>query len=222
MSIILEIKNVTKTFGDEIIFKNVNLIVKKGEVISIIGKSGSGKSTFLKCLNRLEEINGGEILFDNKNINNYPISILRQKIGLVFQDYNLFEHLTVFENLIIGLIKIKNYSQTKSEKMTLDILKKIDLLDKKDKFPDELSGGQKQRVAIARSMLMKPDIILLDEPTSALDKEFKESVLNLIAELIEENMTLIIVSHEEEFVKKVSDRVIELKNNKLKEVIKWV
>jgi len=222
MSTILEIKNVTKTFGDEIIFKNVNLIVKKGEVISIIGKSGSGKSTFLKCLNRLEEINGGEILFDNKNINNYPISILRQKIGLVFQDYNLFEHLTVFENLIIGLIKIKNYSQTKSEKMTLDILKKIDLLDKKDKFPDELSGGQKQRVAIARSMLMKPDIILLDEPTSALDKEFKESVLNLIAELIEENMTLIIVSHEEEFVKKVSDRVIELKNNKLKEVIKWV
>lgn len=220
MSIILEIKNVTKTFGDEIIFKNVNLIVKKGEVISIIGKSGSGKSTFLKCLNRLEEINGGEILFDNKNINNYPISILRQKIGLVFQDYNLFEHLTVFENLIIGLIKIKNYSQTKSEKMTLDILKKIYLLDKKDKFPDELSGGQKQRVAIARSMLMKPDIILLDEPTSALDKEFKESVLNLIAELIEENMTLIIVSHEEEFVKKVSDRVIELKNNKLKEVIK--
>ena len=222
MSTILEIKNVTKTFGDEIIFKNVNLIVKKGEVISIIGKSGSGKSTFLKCLNRLEEINGGEILFDNKNINNYPISILRQKIGLVFQDYNLFEHLTVFENLIIGLIKIKNYSQTKSEKMTLDILKKIDLLDKKDKFPDELSGGQKQRVAIARTMLMKPDIILLDEPTSALDKEFKESVLNLIAELIEENMTLIIVSHEEEFVKKVSDRVIELKNNKLKEVIKWV
>lgn len=220
MSTILEIKNVTKTFGDEIIFKNVNLIVKKREVISIIGKSGSGKSTFLKCLNRLEEINGGEILFDNKNINNYPISILRQKIGLVFQDYNLFEHLTVFENLIIGLIKIKNYSQTKSEKMTLDILKKIDLLDKKDKFPDELSGGQKQRVAIARSMLMKPDIILLDEPTSALDKEFKESVLNLIAELIEENMTLIIVSHEEEFVKKVSDRVIELKNNKLKEVIK--
>ena len=220
MSTILEIKNVTKTFGDEIIFKNVNLIVKKGEVISIIGKSGSGKSTFLKCLNRLEEIHGGEILFDNKNINNYPISILRQKIGLVFQDYNLFEHLTVFENLIIGLIKIKNYSQTKSEKMTLDILKKIDLLDKKDKFPDELSGGQKQRVAIARSMLMKPDIILLDEPTSALDKEFKESVLNLIAELIEENMTLIIVSHEEEFVKKVSDRVIELKNNKLKEVIK--
>lgn len=220
MSTILEIKNVTKTFGDEIIFKNVNLIVKKGEVISIIGKSGSGKSTFLKCLNRLEEINGGEILFDNKNINNYPISILRQKIGLVFQDYNLFEHLTVFENLIIGLIKIKNYSQTKSEKMTLDILKKIDLLDKKDKFPDELSGGQKQRVAIARSMLMKPDIILLDEPTSALDKEVKESVLNLIAELIEENMTLIIVSHEEDFVRKVSDRVIELKNNKLKEVIK--
>ena len=106
--------------------------------------------------------------------------------------------------------------------MTLNILKKIDLLDKKDKFPDELSGGQKLRVAIARSMLMKPDIILLDEPTSALDKEFKESVLNLIAELIEENMTLIIVSHEEEFVKKVSDRVIELKNNKLKEVIKWV
>lgn len=141
---------------------------------------------------------------------------LRQKIGMVFQDHNLFEHLTVLDNLIIGLIKIKKYSREESIRKALNILKKVDLIDKKDKYPDELSGGQKQRVAIARTLLMKPDIILLDEPTSALDKEMKDSVLNLIKEIVEEDMTLIIVPHEDEFIKKVSDRIYDLSNNKLK------
>ena len=145
---------------------------------------------------------------------------LRQKIGMVFQDYNLFEHITVLDNLIIGLIKIKKYSRDESIHKALNMLKKLDLIDKKDNYPNELSGGQKQRVAIARTLLMKPDIILLDEPTSALDKEMKDSVLNLIKKIVEEDMTLIIVSHEEEFIKKVSDTIYNLNNNKLKIQVK--
>ena len=184
--VILKLNNISKKYDDENVFKNVNLEIRKGEVISIIGKSGSGKSTLLKCMNHLENIDTGEIILNGKNINTIPLSELRQKIGLVFQDYNLFEHLTVLENLTIGLLKIKKISKEKSEKMALNILKKIDLMEKKDKYPSELSGGQQQRVAIARTVLMKPDIILLDEPTSALDKEMKDSVLELIKHQLSE------------------------------------
>lgn len=216
--IILELKNISKSYGKDTIFSNVNLQLNKGEIVSIIGKSGSGKSTLLKCLNRLEEIDDGEIIFKEENVCNLSLTELRKKIGIVFQDYNLFEHLTVLENLTIGLEKIKNYSKNKSLKLALSILKKIDLTEKKDKYPDELSGGQKQRVAIARTLLMKPDLILLDEPTSALDKEMKTEVLNLIQDLVKEDMTLIIVSHEEDFVNQVSDRIFEMVNHKLKKV----
>lgn len=216
--VILEVKNISKFYDKELIFDNVSLQVKKGEVISIVGKSGCGKSTLLKCLNRLENINDGEVIFKDKSILNIPITDLRQSVGIVFQDYNLFEHLTVLENLTIGLIKIKKYSKEKSIRMALSILEKINLVNKKNKYPDELSGGQKQRVAIARTMLMKPDIILLDEPTSALDEEMKESVLELIDELVKEDMTLIIVSHEETFVKKISDRILNLTKHGLKEI----
>lgn len=216
--VILELKNISKFYDKELIFKNVSLQVKKGEVISLIGKSGCGKSTLLKCLNRLENINSGDIIFNNKNIIDISLVNLRQNIGIVFQDYNLFEHLTVLENLTLGLVKIKKYSKEKSVKLALNILKKINLVDKKDKYPDELSGGQKQRIAIARTLLMKPNIILLDEPTSALDEEMKESVLKLINELVKENMTLIIVSHEETFIKKISDRILKLTKTGLKEV----
>ena len=177
------------------------------------GKSGCGKSTLLKCINRLEHINDGKIKFKGIDISEISMVQLRQKIGMVFQDYNLFEHLTVLDNLIIGLIKIKKISRDESIHKALNMLKKLDLIDKKDNYPNELSGGQKQRVAIARTLLMKPDIILLDEPTSALDKEMKDSVLNLIKKIVEENMTLIIVSHEEEFIKNVSDQIYVLKNN---------
>ena len=215
---ILEFENVTKYYGDDLVFSNVNLKIKKGDVIALTGKSGCGKSTLLKCINRLENINDGKIKF--KGIDIYEISMveLRQKIGMVFQDYNLFEHLTVLDNLIIGLIKIKKYSRDESIHKALNILKKLDLIDKKDNYPNELSGGQKQRVAIARTLLMKPDIILLDEPTSALDKEMKDSVLNLIKKIVEEDMTLIIVSHEEEFIKKVSNYIYQLKNGKFQKI----
>ena len=209
---ILELENVTKYYGNELIFSNVNLKIKRGDVISLSGKSGCGKSTLLKCINRLENIDSGKIKFNGIDISKISTTELRQKIGIVFQDYNLFEHLTVLENLIIGLIKIKKYSKNESIRKALNILKKVDLIDKKDKYPDELSGGQKQRVAIARTLLMKPDIILLDEPTSALDREMKDSVLNLIKEIVDEDMTLIIVSHEEEFMEKISDKIYYLKN----------
>lgn len=204
---ILEFENVTKYYGNELVFNNVDLNIKKGEVISLVGKSGSGKSTLLKCINRLEDINAGKIKFKGMDISEISLVELRQKIGIVFQDYNLFEHLTVLDNLTIGLIKIKGYSKKESIHKALNVLKKVDLADKRDKYPDELSGGQKQRVAIARTLLMEPDIILLDEPTSALDKEMKDSVLELINELVDEDMTLIVVSHEDEFINKVSDRI---------------
>ena len=210
---ILEFENVTKYYGEDLVFSNVNLKIKKGDVIALTGKSGCGKSTLLKCINRLENIDGGKIKFKGIDISEISMVQLRQKIGMVFQDYNLFEHLTVLDNLIIGLIKIKKYSRDESIHKALNMLKKLDLIDKKDNYPNELSGGQKQRVAIARALLMKPDIILLDEPTSALDKEMKDSVLNLIKKIVEEDMTLIIVSHEEEFIKNVSDQIYVLKNN---------
>lgn len=213
---ILEFENVTKYYGNYLVFSNVNLKIKKGDVIALTGKSGCGKSTLLKCINHLENINDGKIKFKGVDISEMSMVELRQKIGMVFQDYNLFEHLTVLDNLIIGLIKIKKYSRDESIREALNILKKLDLIDKKDNYPNELSGGQKQRVAIARTLLMKPDIILLDEPTSALDKEMKDSILNLIKKIVEEDMTLIIVSHEEEFIKKVSDTIYSLSNNELR------
>ena len=212
---VLVLKDISKYYKNDLIFKNVNLSIKKGEVVSIIGRSGCGKSTLLKCINRLEDIAEGEIELNGINTIHIDVTELRQKIGIVFQDYNLFEHLTVMENLIIGLTKIKGYSLTKSKELATEILERIDLLEKKDKYPDELSGGQKQRVSIARTLLMKPDIILLDEPTSALDSEMKESVLLLINELVKEDMTLIIVSHEDDFVKKVSDKIYKLTKNGL-------
>ena len=212
---ILEFDNVTKYYNSDLIFSNVYFKIKKGEVITITGKSGCGKSTLLKCINRLENINDGIIKFNGVDILKIPTVELRQKVGIVFQDYNLFEHLTVLDNLIIGLIKIKKYSRTESINMSLKMLKNIDLIEKKDKYPSELSGGQKQRIAIARTLLMKPDIILLDEPTSALDKDMKDSVLSLIKKIVEDGITLIIVSHEDEFIKKVSDRIYNLNDNKL-------
>lgn len=214
--IILELENVTKYYNNELILDNVNLKVKKGEVIALIGKSGGGKSTLLKCINKMEKINSGKIKYKGIDINEIELTDLRQKIGIVFQDYNLFSHLTVLENLTIGLIKIKQYSKEKSIQKALKILKKVDLYDKKDKYPDELSGGQKQRVSIARTLLMKPKIIMLDEPTSALDREMKQSVIDLIQELAYEGMTIIIVSHEEEFVNKISNKIYEIRRKKIK------
>lgn len=212
----LKFKNVSKKYKNTTILENINFEINKGEVVSIIGKSGCGKSTLLKCINRLESIDDGVIYFENKDISSLNLLKLRQKIGIVFQEYNLFEHLTVLQNLTIGLIKIKNISEEVAKKQAMAMLKKIKLTDKSDNYPDELSGGQKQRVAIARTLLMKPKLILLDEPTSALDKEMKQEVINLIIKMAKDDMTLLIVSHEEELVKEISDKIIYIKNGRLK------
>lgn len=212
----LKFENVSKRYKNVVILEKINFEINKGEVVSIVGKSGCGKSTLLKCINRLEKIDDGTIYFDNNDISSLDLLKLRKKIGIVFQEYNLFEHLTVLQNLTIGLIKIKNMSEEVAKEQAMAILKKIKLIDKVDSYPDELSGGQKQRVAIARTLLMKPKLILLDEPTSALDKEMKQEVINLIIEMVKDDMTLIIVSHEEELVKKISDKIIYIKNGKVK------
>ncbi len=212
----LEVKHISKAYKDNVILEDINFTIKKGEVISIVGNSGCGKSTILKCLNRIENISSGEIILNGKDITEYKVEELRQKIGLVFQDYNLFEHLTIIDNLTIGLIKLKGYSKESATNEALKLLSKLKLLDKVNNYPDELSGGEKQRIAIARTLLMKPDIILLDEPTSALDKSMKKEVLKLIGNLVKEDLTLIIVSHEDDFVKKVSDKIITIKNKKSK------
>lgn len=212
----LKFKNVSKKYKNTTILENINFEINKGEVVSIIGKSGCGKSTLLKCINRLESIDDGVIYFENKDISSLDLLKLRQKIGIVFQEYNLFEHLTVLQNLTIGLIKIKNISEEVAKKQAMAMLKKIKLTDKSDNYPDELSGGQKQRVAIARTLLMKPKLILLDEPTSALDKEMKQEVINLIIKMAKDDMTLLIVSHEEELVKEISDKIIYIKKGRLK------
>ena len=210
----LKIVNLSKKYENNIVLKNINFEINKGEVVSIIGKSGCGKSTLLKCINRLESIDAGNIYFDNIDITEMNILDLRQNVGIVFQEYNLFEHLTVLQNLTIGLTKIKKYSDTYAKKEAMKILKKIGLEDKINSYPDELSGGQKQRVAIVRTLLMKPKLILLDEPTSALDKEMKKEVINLITSMVKDDMTLLIVSHEEEFVNKISDKIIHIQNGK--------
>lgn len=210
----LKIVNVSKKYKNNCVLKNINFGINKGEVVSIIGKSGCGKSTLLKCINRLETIDDGNIYFDNIDITEMNILDLRQKIGIVFQEYNLFEHLTVLQNLTIGLTKIKKYSDIYAKKEAMKILKKIGLEDKINSYPDELSGGQKQRVAIARTLVMKPQLILLDEPTSALDTEMKKEVINLITRMVKDDMTLLIVSHEEEFVNKISDKIIHIQRGK--------
>ena len=220
-NIILQLCDISKYYKNNMIFNNINLTVNKGEVVSIIGKSGCGKSSLLKCINKLEKIQQGKIFIYNHDVENIKVEDLRKRVGIVFQDYNLFSHLTVIENLTIGLMKLKKMTKSESIKKAEEILKKIDLIDKKNNYPDELSGGQQQRVAIARTILMKPNLILLDEPTSALDKESINSVFDMIKELVKENMTMIIVSHEEQFVEEISDRIFKLNKHELKEMKKW-
>lgn len=206
----LKIKNVQKKYKNNVIIKNLSFEIKKGEVVAIFGKSGCGKSTLLKCINKLEEIDSGAIYFEGKNITEIDNVSLRKNIGIVFQDYNLFEHLTVLDNLILGPTKINNSDKLSAINEATKLLKKIGLEDKINNYPDELSGGQKQRVAIIRTLLMNPKLIMLDEPTSALDKEMKVEVLNLIKQLAKEDMTLIIVTHEEDYISKIADKILRL------------
>ncbi len=205
----ITVRNLSKHYGSLVVLRDVNVEIHKGEVISVIGPSGTGKSTFLRCLNLLDTPTGGEILIDgipmlDKNTN---VPKLRQRMGMVFQSFNLYAHLSVLDNLTIGPVKLKNANPAEARKKGVELLKLVGLAEKAENFPDELSGGQKQRVAIARCLAMEPEILLFDEPTSALDPTMVSEVLAVIRRLSREGMTMIIVTHEMEFARNISSRV---------------
>lgn len=213
----LVIKKLKKSFGKNNILKDIDLIVEKGERVALIGPSGCGKSTFLRCINLLEKIDSGNIYFNDIDLTKLKkdLHLYREKIGMVFQQFNLFNNLTVLENITLAPTKLKLLSESEAKKEALKLLKKIGLENKKDNYPNELSGGQKQRVAIIRTLIMKPDIILFDEPTSALDPEMIGEVEDLIKQIADEGMTMIIVSHEMEFVKNIATTVIFINEGKI-------
>lgn len=204
----IEIKNLNKHFNKLHVLKNISYNIKKGDVISIIGPSGSGKSTLLRCINLLEIPSSGEIIFEGQNIQNSNINKIRENMGMVFQHFNLFPHMTVLENITLAPIKVKNISKEEAEKFGLKLLDKVGLIDKKDAYPSNLSGGQKQRIAIARALANKPHVLLFDEPTSALDPEMVKEVLNVMKDLAKDGMTMIIVTHEMNFAREVSDKIV--------------
>ena len=206
----INIKNLKKNFGKNEVLKGIDLEVKTGEVVVIIGPSGSGKSTFLRCLNLLEQPTEGSVEFEGKNLleKNADINELRQKMGMVFQSFNLFPHKTIVENLTISPLKVKGQNPEEAKKNALELLNKVGLSDKSDSFPVQLSGGQQQRVAIARALAMGPDVMLFDEPTSALDPEMVGEVLAVMKNLAEGGMTMVVVTHEMGFAREVADRVI--------------
>jgi len=205
----IKIRNLSKHFGDLIVLKDISTDIQKGEIISIIGPSGTGKSTFLRCLNLLEIPTGGSIFIDDVTLldKNTNVPKIRQKMGMVFQSFNLYSHLTVLENLTIGPIKLLGKTKIEANQKAIELLKLVGLAEKTYNFPDELSGGQKQRVAIARCMAMEPEILLFDEPTSALDPTMVSEVLAVIRRLSREGLTMVIVTHEMEFARNISNRV---------------
>ena len=212
----LEIKNIHKSFNDSEVLKGINLTVKKGDVIGIIGPSGCGKSTMLRCINQLEVPEDGEILFEGKNIlHSKSLLNVRKKIGMVFQQFNLFNHLTVLENIILAPVTNKLMTKKEAIDKARDYLKNIDLIEIENSYPNQISGGQKQRVAIIRTLMMNPDIILFDEPTSALDPEMIGEVTSLMKKLAKEGMTMLIVSHELNFIKNFCTRVIFMDDGKI-------
>lgn len=213
----LKIKNLKKNFGNLKVLKDIDLEVNKGDIVAIMGSSGSGKSTLLRCINLIEKPTSGRIIFEGTDLTDKhtDLSKIREKIGMVFQQFNLFPHLTVLENIILAPVKLKIMNEEEAIKKARELLVKIDLKDKEKYYPEELSGGQKQRVAIARALIMNPDIILFDEPTSALDPEMVGEVLELIKRIADNGMTMIIVSHEINFVKKCANRLVFLDNGKI-------
>ena len=204
------VNDLKKSFDKNEVLKGIDLTIDQGEVVCIIGPSGSGKSTFLRCLNRLEDINGGEVLVDGTNIADKSIDInkARQNIGMVFQHFNLFPHLSVLENITLAPTELGKTQKDASKEQALSLLEQVGLADKAEAFPNSLSGGQKQRVAIARALAMNPDIMLFDEPTSALDPEMVGDVLNVMKDLAKEGMTMVVVTHEMGFAREVADRVV--------------
>ena len=213
----LEVKDLKKNFGKTKVIKGISFDVQKGEVVAIIGPSGCGKSTLLRCLNMLEKPTSGKIILDNEDITGKKVDLtkIREKMGMVFQQFNLFPHLTVLENITVAPLNLKLLIKEEATKKALELLKSIGLEDKKDNYPNELSGGQKQRVAIIRTLMMNPEIILFDEPTSALDPEMVGEVLTLIKTLVDKKNTIIIVSHEMEFIKNCATKVLFLDEGKI-------
>ncbi len=204
----IEIKNLCKSFGDQLVLKRVNISFQKGKTVSIIGPSGSGKSTFLRCINYMEEPTSGEVLVDKKAINHSNLNEMRKKMGMVFQDFNLFPHMTVLENIMFAPMKILNQSKDVALKNAKKLLRLVHLEKIGKAYPNNLSGGQKQRVAIARAMAMEPEVLLFDEPTSSLDPEMVKEVLEVIRSLTHTGITMIIVTHEMNFAKESSDRIL--------------
>lgn len=211
------VKDLHKKFGKLEVLRGITCTIKKGEVVTVIGPSGSGKSTMLRCINMLEVPTSGEIYIDNVRINEKGIDInkVRQRMGMVFQHFNLFPHLSVIDNITIAPRKVLNMENGKAQEEAIELLKKVGLMDKKDAYPSQLSGGQKQRIAIARALAMKPDIMLFDEPTSALDPEMVKEVLNVIKDLANEGMTMIVVTHEMGFAREVSDKIMFMDEGKI-------
>ncbi|MDK0797189.1 amino acid ABC transporter ATP-binding protein [Clostridium perfringens] len=213
----INVRNLYKSFGKNDVLKDINETIKKGEVVVIIGPSGSGKSTFLRCLNLLEEPTSGVINFEGEDITDKKVDInkIREKMGMVFQQFNLFPHKTVMENLTIGPTKIKKISNDEAIKKGSELLEKVGLLDKKKVYPNSLSGGQKQRIAIARALAMEPDVMLFDEPTSALDPEMVGEVLNVMKSLAKDGMTMVVVTHEMGFAKEVGDKILFMDDGRI-------
>ena len=207
---LLQVRGLKKHFGHLEVLRGIDIDIHKGEVVAVIGPSGSGKSTFIRCLNRLEEPTAGEVIFEGQQINikKADIDKIRQKIGMVFQNFNLFSNMTIMQNITAAPINVKKIPKDQAEERALNLLDRVGLKDKAAEYPVRLSGGQRQRVAIARALAMDPDILLFDEPTSALDPEMVGEVLNVMKELAEDGMTMVVVTHEMGFAREVSDRVI--------------
>ncbi len=215
----INVKNLHKKFGSLHVLQGIDVTIEKGEVVVVIGPSGSGKSTFLRCLNLLEQPTGGEIILEGINITdkNNDINKQRQKMGMVFQNFNLFPHLSIIDNITLGPVKLKNQTPEKAKENAMALLKRIGLEEKANNYPAQLSGGQKQRIAIVRALAMSPDVMLFDEPTSALDPEMVGEVLEVMKELAAEGMTMVVVTHEMGFAKEVGTRVLFMDEGKIKE-----
>lgn len=215
----IEVKNLCKGFGKLEVLKDISVTITKGEVVAVIGPSGSGKSTFLRCINLLEQPTGGEIYIDGINILDKKNNIMkiREKVGMVFQHFNLFPHMTVLENMIYAPVNVKGMKKDEAIQKSIELLKKVGLEDKKDVYPQKLSGGQKQRVAIARALVMEPEVLLFDEPTSALDPEMVKEVLAVIQALSKTGITMVLVTHEMKFAREVANRICFLADGILAE-----
>ena len=215
----IEVKNLHKKFGELEVLKGITDSINKGEVVVVIGPSGSGKSTYLRCINRMEELTSGQIIIDGKDIMDKDVDIntVRQRVGMVFQHFNLFPNMTVLENITLAPMKVKGVTKEEAEKVAYNLLDKVGLREKANEYPNKLSGGQKQRIAIARALAMNPEVMLFDEPTSALDPEMVKEVLDVIKDLAKEGMTMMVVTHEMGFAKEVGTRLVFMDNGTILE-----